>query len=82
MFQMLKEACWNNNIQMNPKRIMSDFECSLVPSIVIQFPGANGYFYHFSQAIWRKVQSLGYQSEYVNNDQFICTRDDGTCFHS
>ena len=71
MFHMLKEACWNSNFQMNPKKIMSDFESSLIPSIAIQFPGSKhkGYFYHFSQAIWRKVQSLGYQTEYLHNDQ-------------
>ena len=71
MFHMLKEACWNCNFQMNPKKIMSDFESSLIPSIAIQFPGSKhkGCFYHFSQAIWRKVQSLGYQTEYLHNDQ-------------
>ena len=56
MFHMLKEACWNTYFQMNSKRIMSDFECSLIPSIAIQFPGSKHKvcFYHFSQAIWRK----------------------------
>ena len=68
---MLIKACWNSNFQMNPKKIMSNFESSLILSIAIQLPGSKhkGCFYHFSQAIWRKVQSPGNQIEYLHNDQ-------------
>ena len=49
---MLKKACWNSNFQMNPKKIMSNFESSLILSIAIQLPGSKhkGCFYHFSQS--------------------------------
>ena len=40
---------------------MSDFELLLVQSLELQFPSAciHGCYFHFTQCLWRKVQSLG-----------------------
>ena len=51
---------------MDPPEVKTDFELALVQSIHISFPNASfrGCYYHFSQAIWRKVQSIGLQQEH------------------
>ena len=45
---------------------MSDFELPLVKSLELQFPSAciDGCYFHFTQCLWRKVQSLGLVEEY------------------
>ena len=49
--------------------MLSDFEKALMQSLKLNFPSAKvkGCFYHFAQAIWRKIQNIGLQSSY-NND--------------
>ncbi|KII67552.1 hypothetical protein RF11_08392 [Thelohanellus kitauei] len=45
--------------QINVIRIVSDFEIAALNAIRHHFPSAiiSGCFYHFSQSIWRKIQS-------------------------
>ena len=45
---------------------MSDFELPLVKSLELQFPSAciDGCYFHFTQCLWQKVQSLGLVEEY------------------
>ena len=55
---------------------MSDFELPLVKSLELQFPSAciDGCYFHFTQCLWRKVQSLGLVEEYKEDGsirQFI-----------
>jgi len=47
-----------------PLWILPDFELALVQSISFPNTSFRGCNYHFSQAIWRKVQSIGLQQEY------------------
>ena len=49
---------------------MADFELTLIQSLELQFPGIaiQVCFFHFSQCLWRKVQSLG-PSDWYKNDQ-------------
>ena len=65
-FLLLKENCQNYRITLDPSEVKTDFELALLQSIRISFPNASfrGCYYHFSQAIWRKVQSIGLQQEY------------------
>ena len=67
MFHMFKGAGWDRNYQMNPTKVMSDFESGLVASIALQFPGAKhkGCYYH------QQFQSLGYQTYYLNDERMI-----------
>ena len=46
--------------------LMSDFELALIQATALNFLNAShkGCYYHFKQAIWRKVQSLGLVEEY------------------
>ena len=69
MFTFLKEAAQNLQIQFDTQAVMADFELALVQSLEIQFPSAviHGCFFHFSQCLWRKVQSLGLSDQYKND---------------
>ena len=52
------------------KVIISDFESGLIDAVRNQFPGAThtGCHFHFTQAVWRKVQHLGLVTAYSNTD--------------
>ena len=51
---------------------MIDFERAALNSLTQNFPTAQiyGCFFHFGQAIWRKIQSLGFQQRYQNDVEF------------
>lgn len=50
----------------NPVRILSDFEISLISALQAEFPHTelHGCYFHFCQALWRKVQDLGLTTAY------------------
>ena len=58
---MIKDAALSLGITLDPDMLMSDFELALIQATVLNFPNASHKvcYYHFKQAIWRKVQSLG-----------------------
>ena len=58
----------NEAAQIEPSRFITDFEKALLQSIAISFPTATGCFYHFAQAIWRKIQQLGLQVSYQEEE--------------
>ena len=51
-----------------------DFDLPLVQSLELQFPGAciQGCYFHFTQCLWRKVQSLGLVEEYKEDGSISC----------
>ena len=67
----------NLGTDLMPDFIMSDFELALVQSVRINFPATThkGCYFHFRQAMWRKVQALGRQQQYnedAESRQLIC----------
>ena len=55
-----------NNLGFLPvvQRITTNFEFALIQAAEVQFPRATSkgcFFFHFSQAVWRRVQHLGLQ---------------------
>ena len=58
------------NHNLNPNIIISDFEQSIVRAFQMNFPLAKLRYciFHYGQSIWRKVQSLGLQTAYRNDD--------------
>jgi hypothetical protein len=59
---------------LNPKNIISDFEIGLINATkkIWQCTINNGCFFHFSQAVWRNIQSFKLVEEYKNNQIFKC----------
>ncbi|CAF4487600.1 unnamed protein product [Rotaria sp. Silwood2] len=48
-------------IILDPKRLTCDYELSAINSFKKVFPTihVSGFFFHFSQSLWRKIQELG-----------------------
>ena len=64
-------------LQPQVKRVVADFELAIHQAVAENFSGVSvkGCFFHFAQAVWRKVQHLGLQSLYKTDatfNKFIC----------
>ena len=57
---------------LQPQTVMVDFEIAVLNAVRGSFPNSalKGCFFHFCQAIYRKVQSLGLQNRYRDDDEF------------
>lgn len=66
MFAHLRRKMSTLNLILNPISLMLDFESGIIPSLRQHFPTSsiNGCNFHFTQAVWRKVQSLGLVNHY------------------
>ena len=56
----------------NPSTIMFDFELAAINAVSETFPDADisGCFFHLTSTVWKKIQALGLQDHYNNDDQF------------
>ena len=54
---LLKDAALVLGLTFDPLVIVSDFELAIVQASTMSFPNSyhRGCYYHFKQAIWRKV---------------------------
>lgn len=70
IFSWLCNKCAELGHPLEPEHIFSDFESGLIEAISATFSAArhHGCFFHFTQAVWRKVQSLGLVTFYAQND--------------
>ena len=66
IFESLKQ-----NIKTQPQFIMVDFEKAILSSIKLNFVGVHicGCFFHFSQIVWRNIQSIGMTKLYKENNK-------------
>lgn len=57
---------------LNPETIMTDFELAAINCFRTEFPQASqrGCFFHHNQCIWRRVQALGLQQRYQDDEVF------------
>ena len=69
LFRALKDNAGNLNVVLAPELVTCDFESGLIKSIRLEFPNAcvRGCYFHFFQAIFRKVQVLGLSQLYVHD---------------
>ena len=69
VFIVLKERLQNLGLDLAPEHVMSDFDMAIVNAVQINFPTTlhKGCYYHFRQAIWRKIQALGLQQQYAED---------------
>lgn len=72
LFCILCEFATANNIILNPRFILSDFEKAAVYASSVYFPNTKNKacFFHFSQIIWRRIQSEGLAIKYGNDTKF------------
>ena len=66
---------WSNlkaDIVPPPSSIMMDFEMACINSVGDNFPDTviKGCFFHFSQAIYRKILEFGYAAQYREDKDF------------
>ncbi|XP_072400820.1 uncharacterized protein [Diabrotica undecimpunctata] len=68
VFQQLKVL----NPALRPLTIMMDFEKAAMNAAQTEFPNVRirGCFFHFSQCMWRHIQSAGLQRRYIENPDF------------
>ncbi|XP_013400858.1 uncharacterized protein LOC106166753 [Lingula anatina] len=54
-----------------PTLVVTDFEIGLQNAVQTEIPTADvrGCYFHFSQALWRKIQEIGLSNAYINNDR-------------
>lgn len=57
---------------LSPQTVMLDFEKASVNAFHSSFPSIEirGCFFHFSQSLWRKIQSAGLQTRYSEDADF------------
>ena len=65
-FRILKDK----RPDLEPETVTTDFEKAAIDALKIVFDKVQpqGCFFHLSQAIWRKIQSLGLTNSYVTDD--------------
>jgi len=72
-YERLFSAIETHNINLNPKTIMTDFEQSSLNAFKIKFPNTeqNGCFFHQTQCVWRKIQTIsGMVDKYKADSEF------------
>jgi len=72
-YERLFTAIKTHNNNLNPKTIMTDFEQSSINAFKIQFQNAkqNGCFFHQTQCVWRKIQTIsGMVEKYKTDSEF------------
>lgn len=70
LFQLISTELANRGLGLFPAHILLDFELAAFNVVRQRFPNAlkTGCLFHFDQCIHRKVQEIGLQMEYQNND--------------
>ncbi|CAF1355393.1 unnamed protein product [Rotaria sordida] len=74
IFVKLKEIASERGKSFSPGLIITDFESGVLPVLKSEFPCSKhmGCFYHFCQAVYRQIQSLGMQQQYTEDETFRC----------
>jgi hypothetical protein len=68
LFRVLKEGVRTRfNRQLKPSYISTDYESAVLSAITESFQDTQlaGCLFHFSQALWRKLQAGGLSEEYA-----------------
>ncbi|XP_054709164.1 uncharacterized protein LOC129218868 [Uloborus diversus] len=71
LFSAIKEHARSHGLIFHPKFVMMDFETACIAALEEVFKGVvvKGYFFHFSQCIWKQVQRLSLVTEYAGNKE-------------
>ena len=68
----VRKVSIENNKQLKPVFILTDFESRLQQALKLNFSDSiiKGCWFHFSQAILRKVTALGMKTKYLSDHSF------------
>ena len=71
VFRALKDKANTLDIILSPSLFSCDFERGLISSIRLEFPTASirGCYFHFCQAVYRRVQTLGLSQLYIHDQE-------------
>ncbi|CAG0896418.1 unnamed protein product [Darwinula stevensoni] len=71
LFQALLEICTKAGLSFSPKLFLLDFERAVITTLQLIFPSAmvKGCYFHFTQAIYRKVQELGISGPFMKSKE-------------
>ncbi|CAK9292085.1 unnamed protein product [Gordionus sp. m RMFG-2023] len=69
VLRVLIKYCGDNNIWLSPSLAQTDFENVAISALNDVFPtmAIKGCYFHFSQALWRKCQTLGLSASYMGH---------------
>lgn len=69
VFNLLQQKALQQNLTFSPRIVISDFESGLIPAVsaCLQNARHQGCHFHFCQAIYRQVQSLGLTNAYMTD---------------
>ena len=72
MFSLIKNVSVQLGHQFNPGTFCIDYESAVITAIDELFPNSRvrGCLFHYSQALWRYVQTCGLVQRYRNDDNF------------
>ncbi|KRX31952.1 hypothetical protein T05_3128, partial [Trichinella murrelli] len=66
--QMFSIHVFKEGVVFQPQTVICDFETALIPAVQASFPGVQiqGCYFHFCQAVLRKVAELGLRTRYLH----------------
>ncbi|GBC43031.1 uncharacterized protein LOC112591534 [Rhizophagus irregularis DAOM 181602=DAOM 197198] len=72
LFENLIEFAEDNDIELKPQSIITDFELAAINVSRSKFPDTNnkGCFFHLCQNGWRQIQRCGLAIQYGNDEHF------------
>ena len=72
MLRLLIATANRYSLQFQPTTICIDFEMAVIRAVYEVFPNSRirGCLFHFSQALWRKLQDLGLTARYMKDEAF------------
>ncbi|CAF1545449.1 unnamed protein product [Adineta ricciae] len=70
LFEVLNELANENQLELNPEYILTDFEKGAVNAVKSEFPNAQikGCHFHLGQSVYRHVQSAGLAKAYGDDE--------------
>ncbi|CAF0869379.1 unnamed protein product, partial [Brachionus calyciflorus] len=71
MLTLLKEACFERGIVLNPDTLVTDFEIASIKAFRFHFTSIKvlGFYFNYAQSIRRNVDILGLKIPYSSNDE-------------
>ena len=68
MLKGLHPVTLTYDLALEPATVLCDYELAIIQAVALNFPNSqhHGCYYHYKQALWRKVQTLGLALDYTN----------------